>query len=90
MDNLGKKTMQIDELIKALVETKETYGNINVRICDMEDGGHMIEGFDVIDERDERKPKEEYKDVFDLEFLRYEDDRAEKTGRKEMVIWCYP
>ena len=87
MDNLGKRKMQIDELIKALVETKETYGNINVRICDMEDGGHMIEGFDVTDER---KPKEEYKDVFDLEFLRYEDDRAEKTGRKEMVIWCYP
>ena len=47
--------MQIDELIKALVETKETYGNINVRICDMEDGGHMIEGFDVIDERNPRK-----------------------------------
>ena len=79
--------MQIDELIKALVEIKETYGNINVRICDMDDGGHMIEGFDVTDER---KPKEEYKDGFDVEFLRYKDDRAEKTGRKEMIIWCYP
>ena len=79
--------MTIDELIKSLQEAKQIYGNINVRICVMEDVGHMIEDFDVIDER---KPKEEYKDVFDVEFLRYEDDRAEKTGRKEMIIWCYP
>ena len=79
--------MTIGELIKSLQEAKQTYGNVNVRVCDMEDGGHMIEGFDIVDER---KPKEEYKDVFDVEFLRYKDDRAEKTGRKEMIIWCYP
>ena len=79
--------MTIGELITSLQEAKQIYGNINVRICDMDDGGHMIEGFDVTDER---KPKEEYKDVFDVEFLRYKDDRAEKTGRKEMLIWTFP
>ena len=79
--------MQIDEMIKVLLETKETYGNINVRICDMEDMGHDIEGFTVIDER---KPKEEYKDDLCIDYLCYGDDYTEKTGRKEMLIWCYP
>ena len=79
--------MQIDELIKTFQQVKETYGNINVRTGDTEDMGHDIEGYTIIDER---KPKEEYKDVFDLEFLRYEDDRAEKTGQKEMIIRCFP
>ena len=79
--------MTIDELIKSLVETKETYGNINVRICDTEDMGHDIEGFTVIDER---KPKEEYKDDLCIDYLCYGDDYTEKTGRKEMLIWTFP
>ena len=79
--------MQLEELIKNFQKVKETYGNINVRICDAEDRPHDIDGYDVLDER---KPKEEYKDSVYAQYLYYGDDYTEKTGQKEMVLWCFP
>ena len=69
--------MQIDELIKALLETKETYGNINVRICDTDYIAHNITEISAMDELDERTPKEGYKD----------SDCMEDTVRKELILW---
>ena len=34
--------MTIDELIKSLQEAKQTYGNVNVRVCDTDDVAHNI------------------------------------------------
>ena len=79
--------MTLDELIKSLVDAKQTYGNINVRICDAEDRSHDIDGYDVFDER---KPKEEYKDSVYAQYLYYGDDYMEKTGKKEMILWTFP
>ena len=72
--------MQIDELIKALEEAKQTYGNINVRICDTEYVAHNIteiSAMDELDELDERTSKEGYND----------SDCMEDTVRKELILW---
>ena len=52
--------MTIDELIKSLQEAKQTYGNVNVRVCDTDDVALNITDISALDER---QPKEEYKDT---------------------------
>ena len=68
--------MTIDELIKALVETKETYGNINVRVCDTDDVALNITDISALEERIQ---KESCTDDCDGEW--------EDTGRKELILW---
>ena len=75
--------MTIDELIKSLVDVKQTYGNINVRVCDTDDLALNITDISVLDER---KPKEEYKDTFYAGYD-YDGDCMEDTGRKELILW---
>ena len=43
--------MTIDELIKALQEAKQTYGNVNVRVCDTDDVAHNITDIYALEER---------------------------------------
>ena len=64
--------MTIDELIKSLQEAKQTYGNINVRVCDTDDVAHNITDIYALDERIT-------KDDCDGEW--------EDTGRKELILW---
>ena len=64
--------MTIDELIKSLQEAKQTYGNINVRVCDIDDVALNITDISALDER---IPKDDC------------DGEWEDTGRKELILW---
>ena len=64
--------MTIDELIKSLQEAKQTYGNINVRVCDTDDVAHNITDIYALDEQ---IPKDDC------------DGEWEDTGRKELILW---
>ena len=64
--------MTIDELIKSLQEAKQTYGNINVRVCDTDDVAHNITDISALEER---IPKDDC------------EDEWEDTGRKELILW---
>lgn len=64
--------MTIDELIKALQEAKQTYGNINVRVCDIDDVALNITDISALEER---IPKDDC------------DGEWEDTGRKELLLW---
>ena len=64
--------MTIDELIKSLQEAKQTYGNVNVRVCDTDDVAHNITDIFALEER---IPKDDY------------DGEWEDTGRKELILW---
>ena len=75
--------MTLDELIKSLVDVKQTYGNINVRVCDTDDLALNITDISVLDER---QPKEEYKDAIYAGYD-YDGDCMEDTGRKELILW---
>ena len=66
--------MTIDELIKSLQEAKQTYGNINVRVCDTDDVALNITDISALDER---IPKDD----------RDRDGEWEDTGRKELIFW---
>ena len=68
--------MTIGELIKSLQEAKQTYGNINVRVCDTDDVAHNITDIYGLEER---IPKESCTDDCDGEW--------EDTGRKELILW---
>ena len=68
--------MTIDELIKSLQEAKQTYGNVNVRVCDTDDVAHNITDSFALEER---IPKESCTDDCDGEW--------EDTGRKELILW---
>ena len=46
--------MTIDELIKSLQEAKQTYGNVNVRVCDTDDVAHNITDIYALDERNQK------------------------------------
>ena len=43
--------MTLDELIKSLQEAKQTYGNVNVRVCDTDDVAHNITDIYALEER---------------------------------------
>ena len=43
--------MTIDELIKSLQEAKQIYGNINVRVCDIDDVALNITDISALEER---------------------------------------
>ena len=64
--------MTIDELIKSLQEAKQIYGNVNVRVCDMEDVALNITDISALEER---IPKDDC------------DGKWEDTGRKELILW---
>ena len=64
--------MTIDELIKSLQEAKQTYGNVNVRVCDTDDVAHNITDISALEER---IPKDDH------------DGEWEDTGRKELILW---
>ena len=68
--------MTIDELIKSLQEAKQTYGNVNVRVCDIDDVALNITDISTLEER---IPKESCTDDCDGEW--------EDTGRKELILW---
>ena len=64
--------MTIGELIKSLQEAKQTYGNINVRVCDTDDVAHNITDIYALDEQ---IPKDDC------------DGEWEDTGGKELILW---
>ena len=68
--------MTIDELIKSLQEAKQTYGNVNVRVCDTDDVALNITDISALEER---IPKESCTDDCDGEWA--------DTGRKELILW---
>ena len=64
--------MMIDELIKSLQEAKQTYGNVNVRVCDIDDVALNITDITALEERISKDDN---------------DGEWEDTGRKELILW---